>query len=135
MTPSDDLSNEQIADSLVETNRINGGSGITLSDSIREALDAKDTLLSKLTAERDGLKAENEKLLQRAPTEWKHLKEELAASQERVRELNQQLDSLYSEEPCHKCGYGITGVCYGCMAKEAQEKVRMLESKLEKYEK
>ena len=59
MTPSDDLSNEQIAKTcwinMVEEEDQDGIQKVTLQPIIA-ALDAKDTLLSKLTAERDGLK-------------------------------------------------------------------------------
>ncbi len=38
----------------------------------------------------------------------------------KLAEAQAQVEALYSEEPCPKCGYGVTGACYGCALKEVQ---------------
>ena len=102
MSPSDDLSNEQIAKTcwinMVEEEDQDGIQKVTLQPIIA-ALDAKDTLLSKLTAERDGLQLvmEGFKVLcgKGGPQEpidiLKAVESVITASQERVRELGAKL--------------------------------------------
>ena len=34
------------------------------------------------------------------------------------KEKQELIDALCSEEPCPKCGYGVTGQCYGCIIKQ-----------------
>ena len=31
------------------------------------------------------------------------------------------IDKLCSQEPCPKCGYGVTGACYGCEIKRLKK--------------
>ena len=46
------------------------------------------------------------------------LQKELKEAKVLVKEKDAQLDDLYTEEPCKKCGYGIDGRCFGCLAKK-----------------
>ncbi len=36
------------------------------------------------------------------------------------KEKQELIDRLCSQEPCPKCGYGVTGACYGCEIKRLQ---------------
>lgn len=35
--------------------------------------------------------------------------------------LEAEINSICSEKPCEKCGCGVSGVCYGCVAKKEHE--------------
>ena len=43
---------------------------------------------------------------------------------EQITEYREELKAVYSSEPCPKCGYGITGGCYGCEIKQLKEEIQ-----------
>ena len=45
------------------------------------------------------------------------LNDQVKQLQAELVEKQELIDLLYSEEPCPKCGYGVTGQCYGCVIK------------------
>lgn len=61
----------------------------------------------------------------------KHIIEPLQAELAEKQEL---IDQLCSQEPCPKCGYGVTGACYGCEIKQLQAEVSRLKEALEKID-
>ena len=44
--------------------------------------------------------------------------------------LKEELKAVYSSAPCPKCGYGITGGCYGCEIKRLKEAMEHAVKKL-----
>jgi len=61
-------------------------------------------------------------------------KEQLQTKIERLEkekiEQKELIDRLCSQEPCPKCGYGVTGACYGCEIVRLQTEVKQLEKRL-----
>lgn len=57
--------------------------------------------------------------------EWQAEREDGAKNDERLErelvEARAQIKALTSWEPCPKCGYGVTGECYGCKLKARDE--------------
>lgn len=44
----------------------------------------------------------------------------------RINELEEEIKLLCSAEPCPKCGYGVTGECYGCEIKRLKNALETL---------
>jgi len=44
--------------------------------------------------------------------------------------LEATLEDLYSAEPCPKCGAGVTGACWGCVAAKYRARAEQLEAAL-----
>lgn len=40
-----------------------------------------------------------------------------------IADMLEQYELLCNQEPCPKCGYGVTGACYGCEIKRLKEKL------------
>jgi len=51
------------------------------------------------------------------------LADEVSTERAKLAEAEAQIDALYSEEPCPKCGSGVTAECYGCKLKELEAKL------------
>lgn len=54
-------------------------------------------------------------------------RDRLQAENKKQKEL---IDQLCSQEPCPKCGYGVTSACYGCEIKQLQAEVKQLKEDL-----
>ncbi len=46
------------------------------------------------------------------------------------KEQKELIDQLCSQEPCPKCGYGVTGACYGCIIKELEAELKQVKEAL-----
>ena len=46
------------------------------------------------------------------------------------KEKQELIDRLCSQEPCPKCGYGVTGACYGCEIKRLKAENKELRETL-----
>ena len=74
---------------------------------------------TRLRAELDTLQKSRNRLID----SYKKLEAELAAAQEDIK-------LLCSQEPCPKCGYGVTGACYGCEIKRLKADLATTEGAL-----
>jgi len=54
------------------------------------------------------------------------IKGDVDAALGEIEAVNQVLDCLCSQEPCPKCGYGVTAACYGCALKAALAEIERL---------
>lgn len=61
---------------------------------------------------------------------WQHkclqVEKELEQLQTENKEKQELIDDLCSQEPCEKCGFGVTGQCYGCIITQQQGRLNRL---------
>lgn len=77
-----------------------------------------------LQAEIERLRSETRDMYSdREAVAWRERAEQAEAEIERLRG---DIETLYSEDPCPKCGHGITGQCYGCLLEQAKAEIERL---------
>ncbi len=54
-------------------------------------------------------------------------------AQAEVERLKGQLEDLYSEDGCPKCGCGVSAQCYGCLWKQAEARLARVVEALRQY--